>query len=1413
MCLDFNVSPVRINARGLEPHVHTLPFLVSTRTETLANGDKRPFFDSFYEAQKDFIRNVYQGRLGPPDTRIAPRYALLVNGTPVLSTATTTMQSHSNVALDASASMRPVVFNAKLEKIRVNLLGSDREYGPILYVWTSWGTGRRPIRIAATDDNATSLTSTWSLPLPPVSQSAVQGDARIHFSLYARSRESGLESINSAEAEVIDRIIPIGRTSISLRQLLQDSISGANQGTRLLRFEEPVLNARVENEMIQQLGIKVTKNQRNSIRDKVMRENASGEFNISLPLSVYELGIIAPKLVATMEADATRRFQDYINDASTKAIIPPFEETLLESVYVRAMYPLFLRYSAWFIGDDNTAAVVPPSNDAAASLHLFLWQTPIGALVPARAFWQCIPQLIPYTSQSDHQRELVLFEESSHGYKEMYFSDLLQISLDIDDISPAMFLQVTSNQLADVDGTRVHDWFMTCAAACARVGMLAANAVHYTSDFRFDRRGKQYEDEYWNVDLSSGFGNAGDCENSEQLASMLIRTIVLDKEKWKNPLLQAAARVLELYVMMDIGAVVTAAYVGPSDPVRTGELPIVDSDGDKKSDTGGHCHGLLTPRGIVASQMLRGGASRGQVSDALGSLDFPPWHYRLHSMIVEGTGAIFPYILPLRETFAEHPLEYAFHKKKKELSGALTQQLAFDQAVGFGAYRYPFYDDKPTENRRVSSFYRLFCHGILAIEAVGAPELGKLTFAKSTGGNRFAWGVSAGEYLRDGRSGAGSARLALLSSSLDMREHYRRYVNPYIESVVRQLPLASVGRMPIGKWESLLSSDSSFSTNIKSIRTPLACVLCPPCGPKTTKPDRTRRDDEVLLRFYGSLELKRTAETRTGVTLESLIPGSKVAYMEQLADVALEEGNYQILSQFFSLNTLRRCAIASDELADIFVRGNVWEDYAQMILGRNLYQDTITMRSSFGEILDGTPMYFIIIATDMMRRRNTLPPGRFSPRIGVVTSDFSKTYLELPNAPYTPRKAATLAASLARVGIEVCTQTLPLLGSSTRYHESLQQVRAEITPQSAPQYIIDILENWDAHLPEGYEEADPTIEFLEGLSLDELATLWIDVYASAQWRTKIRSMLDSAKATPRALLAMTYKEIEAYQVPEDPAAPMLKTARDDPSALLHSSRMREIAARAMLIDDAYEAGIKLQTLVNSEAAKKMRDDFFTLSILGYEFEIDEDVARGLVEGYSLNFAYYGSLSAVFDERIQFAVYRENIDSYLAQTSNWGFYRVAVSLAIIDDPDLIGVVDNEKPRNNPEVQLESIIFVEPQLTIRVANLLLINDMVGPTTISVNFRLNPNDPITNVVYPLGKNESRYAAPSRVWSGPSPRPEKISFFAYGWILKSPQYLVPFRKRIDDVGGNDSAFDIFTPLPSTGDTSLRIIVHASKK
>ena len=1403
-CMRFGLKPEKINRSDLEPHIAELPFLVQIRDTVISSEDMAVVFKNFEQGQGVFIQNVYAGKLGTPDTPEAQRPFVSTSGSTAAATITipaTQMQAPSSASLRTSQPTRSFAFSLDLTKIHVDLVGSDREYAPIIYAWTSWGSGRRPIRIAATDDDAIGVTSNWSLTLPVLYAYRVECDYRVHFSLYARSRESGLESINREEASVIDRIIPIGRTSISLRQLLRDSVMGANRNSRLLHFEEPVLNERLENQMIQQMGIKVTETQRNSVRDKVMRENSSGRFRVSLVLSMYQLSVVAPELLDTMEKDVTRRFQRYTDEKNTRVAVPPFEESLLESLYVRAMYPLYLRYAAWFIGDEKTPPIVVPSTKEAASLHLFLWQTPIGALLPARAFWQCTPALIPYTNKSDQEKDTAMFEDSYSDYKEMYFLNLLQISLDIDDISTDMFMDVVNRQLADTDGTRVHEWFMTCAAACVRIGMLAANALHYTSDFRFDRTGKQYEDEYWNIDVSSGLSNAADCENSAQLATTpLLRSIVTNKGKWCNPLMQTVVRVLELYSIADIGAVVTAAYVGPSDPSRTGELPVIGSTGDKKSDTGGHCHGVLTPYGTTSDQALNGRASRKQVSEAYGSTKWPPWHYRLHKMVVEGTGSIFPYVLPLQETFAEQPNEYAFHKSKKALADSLVKRLGFPQGFGFSTYRYPFYDNKPSANRRVSSFYRLLCHGIYSIEATKAPELGKLTFAKPIGKNRYAWGVNIGEYLRDGRSGPGSARLALISSCLDMRSHFTRYVNPYIESVVRQLPLASVGRLPISTWAELENPKKTAMSSKKSIRSSLACVLCPRCEPGAS--------EKSVIAAYGIRELVHTGNTRGRISVDTLISERKVTSMRRLANVAIDENNYTVFSDFFSPTTLRRYALASPELARTFIRGNVWENHAKFILGSQLYRDTVIIRSDFADVLSGVPMYFIIIAADMVRRRQSLPRGRFSPSICVVTETFQKQSVDIPEGPNTNRNIAMLSAMLANGSIEVCMQLLPILGSSVRYHASLQSVRSEINDNNARVFEADILEKWKVHLPSGDETAPPTALEFSNMSLDELATLWIDVCASEQWHRKIQILLTRYLATPRAIMEMSYDEVEAYVIPEEQdVGPMLMSPEDNPAFLLSPTpARREVIARAMLLDDAYDASMRLQTSVTAETkadVSSVQTAYFTFSTLGYG-NIDEETVSVMISPSNITHSYYGCLALIFEDRIVSGGQPDGFFSYEFSMSNWGFYRVDVIVGTEGPRDEF-IFENSKPSNNQEVQMETTAIAGKNLLLPV-RLLEIDDMLGPINTQSYFLYSKKPTVDKfVVHTIGQSVSTY--PTRAL----PDPRKLSFFAFGWLVKSPEDMVPFRNRIDEESGTDCVVDVFTPLPSTGDASLRIVVDLS--
>lgn len=309
-----------------------------------------------------------------------------------------------------------------------------------------------------------------------------------------------------------------------------------------------------------------------------------------------------------------------------------------------------------------------------------------------------------------------------------------------------------------------------------------------------------------------GLVNAGDCEDSSNLASTTLRTLRrVAAHASASPALKAVGRLCARRMVADAAASVTAAFVNTEGRELTAaemrtvtDLPLKGSAEDRRNKEGGHCHGLWIGRGAVYAMLVRA-HGRARVDADLPALAreaaaAPAWAAALPTLVLEGTSSVEPWVLPAGEISPELGAKAAQRRALAKVlragapgtgrtSGALALPALLDafRLEGLSFYATPPPD---VEKRRVSTFY-------LGLSQLMVPELyamhplyGQLGVVDTATHTR---GADIGAFLRGTLRGTGT--VGLVPSFYRMgRARWEKEVRPVMAVIQNQQPLGALLR-------------------------------------------------------------------------------------------------------------------------------------------------------------------------------------------------------------------------------------------------------------------------------------------------------------------------------------------------------------------------------------------------------------------------------------------------------------------------------------------------------------------------------------------------------------------------------------------------------------------------------------------
>jgi hypothetical protein len=195
----------------------------------------------------------------------------------------------------------------------------------------------------------------------------------------------------------------------------------------------------------------------------------------------------------------------------------------------------------------------------------------------------------------------------------------------------------------------------------------------------------------------------------------------------------------------------------------------------------------MMTRAVAGRMLTRGGHDLAQdepdLAQALARA--APWEFASGVLVLEGTGATSPWILPAAETFAQDG------GKRLATQRVLQKRLRADAPVLMDAFKVeglPFYGDKQEAQRRVSPFYRGVA--FLMSSELKNPVLGTLAVVDVTTHTR---GAEIGALLR--QCGQADGPFALVSPFKAIgRAQWDAEITPLAACVQNQMALSRIGR-------------------------------------------------------------------------------------------------------------------------------------------------------------------------------------------------------------------------------------------------------------------------------------------------------------------------------------------------------------------------------------------------------------------------------------------------------------------------------------------------------------------------------------------------------------------------------------------------------------------------------------------
>jgi hypothetical protein len=713
------------------------------------------------------------------------------------------------------------------------LVGGDVEGAPYLGVRATFGAYRQPKRVDL-QQNAISPTQYVSTgTVGPYVMDHVagefRGDESFWVELFSNTNTSGIEDIDKVETGQVTRNINSGTLQLPLGKLL----ASVNPATGLGSIEhEDMINTELLSFLL------TTERTNTQVQPNVARALANSHkawFSVDVrildcPPSVLQA--LVKTLSGPMNASGTG--SDWVRNGKTGALL---YVPANYAKFAAALDPFISLYADRYIGhiDAKTGKIVgkpmfDTTNENIKGLHFAIYRSQVGML-PIGAFWSHAFMQRQWASEADRAEASRLY-----GYTlatERYFESMFIGACRRFGMTGESYVIAVETQLArGLDDATVSSEYRNALDITADFGTFTANSIYYGQDQRFANAKRMHEPsepevlknngpiglESWDITGLTLLSKTLDCEDMGNISTSGLRSLAYGREdvasnvprlsigfvsgSWDSPVLKAAQRVLEQYVLLDAGGAVTAAYIGADgkklEKKDIKELPRVNDASDKRNTTGGHAYGLMVPEARVAMWLVNGGIT----DSPLGKKKYAKWQYAQTFNVLEGTGPSPHNLLPAAEIFegGEQSLDF---KKSDAMRAFVRETLAADMykplIEAFRPYAVPFYTKRVEPDRRISTFYRESVHVASADMYTKHHGLSQLTFINRLTGER---GIDTASLARDGIDGNASKSMVALDAPF--YKHVALWdanMVPVMEAMVNQMPLTALGQVPLYNLE------------------------------------------------------------------------------------------------------------------------------------------------------------------------------------------------------------------------------------------------------------------------------------------------------------------------------------------------------------------------------------------------------------------------------------------------------------------------------------------------------------------------------------------------------------------------------------------------------------------------------------
>lgn len=706
------------------------------------------------------------------------------------------MEQRQHVGLTSSLKTE-ITPKTKLElSVQIDVLADglveELEFEPFISYYTTWGFGRVQKRIELVpigselvpnlfgDEEgrtATVYTSGTTLESDPIPDNP-RGDESMWIYLRSNTRASGIKELDEEESEYVTRTMQSGSCQLQVRELLtaivkQNQVTDAFEAILYKNVMDPRIYAYVNAKSNDETASNKLSHKA-FLRARITCKHPTTGKDVASMLETFD---DRANLQATSGTGMTAQTRIPYTPNNFRMLLDPMEN--LGRHYLSELVSIPGRKEPRYAA----------TNDDISKLLLFAYGSQQGN-IPVIGFWSHDPYTRTYLSKEQRDLELKIY-----GYNadtERYMRAQLQAALNRHGLDEETYEATVNEQLQRKDDN-LSGLFLTCLQATINVGTFISNCVYYAADMRAVRvkfGDKLMMLESFDTGALGGVSVRSDCEDSQNVASTVCRILKSGrwdlKNRWESSALECARRLLGQLTFLNVGALVTSAFVG-SDGEKIKkrdlkDLPKIGSKEDEATENGGHCHGIASSNANALKY----------IGDSKVSA-LPEWQLKQPSLVLEGTGPVEPFVLPADEVYAKHPIQLAKAKARREFLDSFMKSLKENTSI-VGVMKpegRPFYFSEPTHTRRVSTFYKII--GQATSMDMYASDCGKSQLAfcnKKTD----KWGLNISEFLRDSMSGTAETNFKFVFPYEGKEEYWKTKVLPLMESLQNQMPVMAMGR-------------------------------------------------------------------------------------------------------------------------------------------------------------------------------------------------------------------------------------------------------------------------------------------------------------------------------------------------------------------------------------------------------------------------------------------------------------------------------------------------------------------------------------------------------------------------------------------------------------------------------------------